>query len=262
MDELAQSVRQATITLPYFDYKVPVLYMDDGTPYIPVIALCEMLGLRADTHIPRWRKLLLWANARKLPLSTTKGKRFVWCLHLGALPCWCACFKWSLVPPVRREQLRQATDALLEDVAQAHQLILDRYRSLRRYLFVFRIAYSDVEDMLRHWPLCLSPTLDVAASMQLEMLITQGRLVVDQATTQARKILHEQAMTPIVDVVTLNSNGEVTEIGTLPLFPFVPREDREEFFAYISQLTKWHKEMITLIEKLIHLQGRGQSEEA
>ena len=205
MDELAQCLRQATITLPYFDCEVPVLYMGDGTPYIPVIALCEMLGLRADTYISRWSKLLLWANARKLPLSTSKGKRLVWCLHLGALPYWCACFNWSLVPPVRREQLRQATDAWLEDIAQANQLMLDRYRSLRKSLFDFLVAYSDVEDILQHWQLRLSPTLDVATSRQLETLISQGCLITYQTSTLARKMLHEQAMAPIVDVVTLNA---------------------------------------------------------
>ena len=262
MDELAQCIRQATITLPYFDYEVPVLYVDDGTPYIPVIALCEMLGLRANVHIPRWRKLLLWANARKLPLTTTRGKRIVWCLHQGALPFWCACFNWSLVAPTRCEQLRQATDAWLEDVAQAHQLMLDRYRSLRRYLFVFLVAYSDVEDGLRHWQLRLSPTLDVAASTQLETLIFQGCMIIDRATAQARKMLQEQAMTPIVDVATLNANGEVTETGTLPLLPVVSNEDSEQFFAYISKLTQWHKGMITFLDKLILSQGGDQSKKA
>jgi hypothetical protein len=40
-----QAIQQSTITLPYFDYEVPILYLS-STPYIPVIALCEMLGLR------------------------------------------------------------------------------------------------------------------------------------------------------------------------------------------------------------------------
>ena len=64
MDEQVPCVRQATITLPFFDYQVPVLYVEDGTRYIPVIALCEMLGLRAKAYIPRWRKLVLWASAQ------------------------------------------------------------------------------------------------------------------------------------------------------------------------------------------------------
>jgi hypothetical protein len=54
-----QTVRQATIMLPYFDEEVPVLYLEDGKAYLPVRSLCCMLGLRAETHIPWWRKLVL-----------------------------------------------------------------------------------------------------------------------------------------------------------------------------------------------------------
>ncbi len=107
----SQACQQTTIALPYFDEEVPLLCLPDGSAYLPVRSLCRMLGLRAETHIPRWRKLVLWSSARKLPLQTMYGKRIVWCLHLGALPLWCACFNWSSVPVERREQLRQATDA-------------------------------------------------------------------------------------------------------------------------------------------------------
>src|SRR5258708_20054698 len=113
------SIRQATIVLPYFDEEVPVLYLADGTAYLPVRSLCRMLGLRAETHIPRWQKLVLWPSARKLPLQTARGRHIVWCLHVGALPFCCVSFTSSLVPPERREQLRQATDAWQEAVAQA-----------------------------------------------------------------------------------------------------------------------------------------------
>jgi len=98
-----QTGQQTTITLPYFDEEVPMLYLPDGTAYLPVRSLCRMFGLRAESHIPRWRKLVLWSSARKLPLQTVRGKRIVWCLQLGALPYWCACFNWLLVPAERRE---------------------------------------------------------------------------------------------------------------------------------------------------------------
>jgi len=45
--------------LPYFNEEMSVLCLQDGSRYIPMVALCRMLGLRADAHIPRWRKLLL-----------------------------------------------------------------------------------------------------------------------------------------------------------------------------------------------------------
>jgi hypothetical protein len=40
-----QAIQQTSITLPCFDEEVPVLSLS-STPPVPVIALCEMLGLR------------------------------------------------------------------------------------------------------------------------------------------------------------------------------------------------------------------------
>jgi hypothetical protein len=173
--------------LPYFDEEVPALFLADGTAYLPVRALCRMLGLRPEIHIPRWQRLVLWANAYKLPLQTARGRCIVWCLHRGALPFWCACFNWSLVTAERREQLRRATDAWQEDVAQAQQLLLARYRSLRGDLFAFLEAYSNAETWLDQWSLQLSATLDAASSYQFETLLSQGKTLIGQATAQARR---------------------------------------------------------------------------
>jgi hypothetical protein len=256
-----QAIQQTTMMLPYFDKEVPVLYLADGTAYLPVRALCRMLGLRAEAHIPWWRKLVLWASARKLPLQTARGQRIVWCLHRGALPFWCACFNWSVVSAERREQLRQTTDAWSEDVAQAHLLLLERYRSLRRYLFAFLEAYSDAETWLDQWVLRFSASVDVTFARQLELLLSQGKILIGEATAQARKIVQEQAVAPGVDVITLDANGVGTEIGTLPLFPVVPREDCEQFFASMRKLAHWHQEMAGLIGKLKRSQNGDQSEQ-
>jgi len=257
-----QAIQQTTMMLPYFGEEVPVFYLADGTAYLPVRALCHMLGLRAETHILRWRKLILWAGARKLPLRTARGQRIVWCLHRGALPFWCICFNWSVVSPERREQLRQATEAWQEDVAQAHQLLLERYRSLRRYLFAFLESYSDAETWLDQWALYLSSSLDVASARQFELLLSQGKTLIGQATAQARKTVQEQAMAPVVDMITLDADGSVTEIGTLPFFPVVPREDCEQFLASVRKLAQWYQDMAAFIDKLKRSQNGDQSEEA
>ena len=256
------SIRQTTIVLPYFGEEVPVLYLADGTAYLPVRSLCRMLGLRAETHIPRWRKLVLWASARKFPQQTARGHRIVWCLHRGALPFWCACFNWSIVPAERREQLRQATEAWQDDVAQAHRLLLERYRALRIYLFAFLKAYLDAENWLDQWALHLSASLDVASSRQIELLLSQGKTLIGQATTQARKMIQEQAIAPIMDIVTIDENGAVTEIDTHPLFPVVSREEHEQFFASMRELAQWHWEVAAFIGRLKRSQNGDQSEEA
>jgi hypothetical protein len=256
-----QTIQQTTLMLPYFDEEVPALYLSDGTAYLPVRALCRLLGLRAETHIPRWRKLFLWENARMLPLQTARGQRTVWCLHMGALPFWCACFNWSLVSAERREQLRQATDAWQEDVAQAHRLLLERYRSLRRVLFAFLKGYSDAETWLDRWALPFTCSLDVAASLHLEQLLLQGKALIREATVQARKMVQEQAMAPVVDLIALDADGAGTEIGTLPLFPVVPREDCEQFLVSMRRLVQWHQEMAGLIGNLKLSQNGDQSGE-
>lgn len=258
-----QDIQQTTILLPYFDEEVPVLYLADGTAYLPVRPLCHMLGLRPETHIPRWRRLVLWANARKLPLQTERGRRIVWCLHRGTFPFLCACFNWSLVPVERREQLRQATDAWLEDVEQTHRLMLERYRSLRRFLFEFLESYNDAENWLDRWALHLSSSLDVASARQFELLLSQGKALISQATAQARKMVQEQAVAPVIDVVTLDADGAVTETDiSFPLFPVVPREDCEQFFASMRRLAQWHQDMATFIGRLKRSQNSDQKEEA
>jgi hypothetical protein len=73
MGENEQAVlKQTTITLPFLDDQVPALYLVDGRPYIPVFAVCQALGIRADMHIQRWKNLALWVTARKLPFQTEK----------------------------------------------------------------------------------------------------------------------------------------------------------------------------------------------
>jgi len=76
-------------------------------------------------------------------------------------------------------------------------------------------------------------SLDMASSRRLELLLSQGKLI-GEATAQARKMVQEQAMASIIDVVTIEASGEATQTGTLPLFPVIPCEDREQFFASIQ----------------------------
>ena len=74
-------------------------------------------------------------------------------------------------------------------------------------------------------------------------------------------MVQELAMAPIIDIITLDANGVGAEIGTLPLFPVVPREDREQFFASMRKLAQWYLDMAAFIDKLKRSQNSDQSEE-
>lgn len=66
-NKVPEVVMQTTARLPFLDDQVPVLSLSDGRPYVPVFAVCRVLGIRPDIYIRRWRRLALWATARKLP---------------------------------------------------------------------------------------------------------------------------------------------------------------------------------------------------
>jgi hypothetical protein len=243
-------VQQGTMTLPYFNYEVPVVSLSDGACYIPVVALCRMLDLRPEKHIPRWRRLFLWENARKLPLRTaTRGTRIVWCLHLGALFFWCSSFNWSLVSAERQEQLRQVTDAGLKHLEQAHQEMLTRYRQMRQLLFRFLTDHADAQTHLRPLAAGLRPRLDAASCAALDLLIEVGCAIIDEATVHAQAILQDQATIPIMDVVTIDAEGNTTEVGTLPLFPIIPEEESEQFYASMDRLTLWYCDLAVFLKE-------------
>ncbi len=248
MRESLPIVQQGVMTLPYFDFEVPIVYLADGAGYIPVVALCRMLGLSPRTHIPHWRRLFLWAHARKLPLRTeARGTRTVWCLHLGALLFWCSSFNWSLVSPERRVQLRQATNAGLRHLEQAHQEMLARYRGMRHLLFRFLTNYADAQTQLQQVAARMHPRLDEASCVALDALLAQGGTLIEEATTHARAILQDQATIPIMDVVTIDAEGNATEVGTQPLFPVIPEQDCEQFFAQIDRLTHWYGDLVLFL---------------
>jgi hypothetical protein len=249
MKQREQMIRQTTMILSYFNEELPLVCLPDGSRYIPVIALCEMLGLRADVHIPRWRHLMLWCNARKLPWRPPTGRtRTVWCLHVGALPLWCNSFNWSLVTPVRQAQLREATDSWLKTTEQAHQEMLAEYREMRCRLFEFLLAYTYADKMLPRPALYFSLLLDNGdARMQLEGLVARGRDLIQEATNHARKMLQAQDAMPIMDVVQLGKEGEIEDVGSEPLFPVVPREERAQFYEYLTLLSNWHQEFAAFL---------------
>jgi hypothetical protein len=229
-------LRQETITLPHFAYEVPALYVDDGeAPYIPVIALCRMLGIRYDIRIARWRTLLLWEDARKLPLQSEKsGRRVVWCLPLGAVSFLFSCFDWKYVDLACRQHMRQMIDECRVALERTHKEMAANYAYIRRSLFEFLTIYADFEPKLARFALCLHIILaDVAASKQLETLLGQGGVLIDEATAYARGMLLELIKGPVVDVVSMRPDGEVIEEFSLPLCTVVPREDKV-FFLMVS----------------------------
>ncbi len=247
MDESQQEViEQTTVILPFLDDQVPALYLADGRLYIPVRAVCYALGIRADTHIRRWQRLVLWITARKLPLQTEKrGKRLVWCLLISEVPFLYSLFDWKLVSPERRLQLRRASEEQVKLADLAYQEMQQRYKAMRQTLFTFLTTFTDIDVLLQQYAQVLSPTLDNESSLTLIALIERVRSLFQDAAAHARKILHDQGELPIIDVFTIDADNKVIDTFSMPLLPIVPQEESEQFFALMGHLTAWRQELQT-----------------
>lgn len=261
MEETEPVMQQTTLVLPYFDEEVPVVCLPDGSRYVPVIALCEMLGLRSDIHIPRWRKLVLWHNARKLLWQPVSGRgRIVWCLHLGALPLWLCCFNWSLVSPSRRVQLHQATNAWLELTEQAHQVMLREYQETRRCLFEFLVAIANADATLSRFEGLLPAHLgNDGTQIRLVELAMEGRSLIEEAASRAYQVLRWHEEGPIVDIVRLGKEGQAEEVDSLPLFPVVPHELWARFSESLQRLENWQREMTAF--PIEYISGRSEDDQ-
>jgi hypothetical protein len=207
MQEQQRVPQQTTIRLPHFDEEVPALITEDEKLYIPVIAICRMLWIRADTHIRRWRRMLLWEDARKLPLCTPRGTRIVWCLSLGSLPFLYGYCNWKEVSPLRRAQLRQATEEAMEVVGRAYKDMQQTYRHTRQALYRFLVAFAPLESTLQRKAELLSPRLDQESRLQFEALVDLGCTLIAEATRQASAIVQWQAAQPIMEVFTVDADG-------------------------------------------------------
>lgn len=249
MEEHPEHIRQTTTTLSYFNYEIPVLYVDDDAAYIPIVELCKMLGLCADNHIPKWRRLFLWENARKLPYQTPKsGRRSVWCLQAGALLFWFSCFNWSLVLPERRIQLEQATSEGMKVLDQTYWNMQERYKAFRRELFTFITAYSNIESTLPRFSASLHVCLDdFDVCIKWEDIVSQGKNIIDMALKHARSQLLDQANVPVIDAMRINMNGEMIEEFSLPLLPIVQEENIIQFFENLQKVANWYQQMTNFL---------------
>src|SRR5258706_8444491 len=211
MDQSQQEViEQLTVTLPFLDDEVPALSLADGRLYIPVCAVCHALGIHANMHIRRWQRLALWITARKLPLHTEKrGKRLVWCLPISQVPFLYGLFDWQLVSPERRLQLCRASEEQAKLVDLAYQEMQQRYKAMRKALFAFLTSFADIDVLLQHYALVLSPTLDNKSSLTLVAIIERGRFLFKDATAHARKMLHDQGELPVIDALTIDTDNKV-----------------------------------------------------
>ncbi|MBA2391728.1 MAG: hypothetical protein H0V70_03150 [Ktedonobacteraceae bacterium] len=249
-DTREESLQQTVIRLPHLNEEIPALRASDGKLYIPVIALCHMLGIEPDRHIRRWRQMLLWEGSLKLPYRSPQGyQRTVWCLPLPMVPFACSYCNWNLVSPERREQLHRLADEANGVLYRRHMQMVDTYHITRQFLFRFLTTTVGAANNLRQKAPFLAQQLDEESRTHSTAFIEQGCALITTATEQAKAILHWQSDTPIIDVFSQREDGTIEDEYSMPLLPVLPEGEYQALFATIDGIIAWHSsfsEFLTL----------------
>ncbi len=249
MEEHVYIVRQGVTTLPYLDDEVPALYTADNKPYIPAFAVCHALGLPVAFHIRKWRNMLLWVTAHKLPLKTKRGTRNVWCLLISEVPFLYANVIWKYVSPERRQQLHEAIEKGMDLAHEAYQHMQREYHEYRQSLFTFLRVCADMEQRWDHEQ--HSPPLNVSDDIRqaFHTLLQEGQSCYHDAATLARAILQEQATNLLIDALIIGKENTVVDSFSMPLLPVIDAEKREQFALSLLELARWHRRMASFSQE-------------
>lgn len=239
-------IRQATIRLPYFEEDLPGLWTSDGVCYVPMIAVCALLGLNPKVYRRRWRGMLLGQDARKLPYQSSAGyRRVVWCLSFPMTLLACCQVYERQVYPEKRDQLDRLTQEVSDVLAQQHQGMVEVYHRMRRVLFAFLTQVDGEEERMHARVQEVVTSLTEEDRPLLKQLETRGYALLTEAVRCAKVVLAWQADTPIVDLIALGPDGMGQLEESMPLLPVMREEDCVSFFDAYDAYDAWSKEWHT-----------------
>lgn len=229
---------QNIYTLSSLTSSLPIIETPDGE-FVPLRALCEIVGLRPSAYIGVFCQYLAPDTQRwLLPWDSPTGRRKDWCIERKHLVYWLVNVPSERVPPDRREAvlaLQHQSAAVLGDVYMQMQ---EHYQEARRAVFQMLNLCATVEQELQRYEKMGALVLDQARQQTLAERLAEGRQLVDTLAGAGRKILGGLMAGPIVDGVILNKENVVTDTTSFPLFPVVEDPDPATIET-LNRLGKW-----------------------
>ena len=74
-------------------------------------------------------------------------------------------------------------------------------------------------------------------------------MLIQVATAHVRNLVHEQATDLICDEVTADTDGQMTQVDSFPLFPVVSHQDEERFSTHLNRLTEWYRQVFAFLDE-------------
>ncbi len=240
-------VTQDTLPLPIFGAEVPLLHTPEGD-YVPIRALCEMLGLRPATwigvvcsqHKGRTNAVRRWPY--RAPDGTTRPE---WCLEQHDALRWLSYLWPEKLQGERREQLLAYQQTMMDAMGQAYEQMQSSYQALRRTAFSELSSCQGMQATLTQLDEQLSPHLahtdppigGEAAVGEFRALLARGHETYDAYAAVLREVLAEMTGQPVIDALIVDDQGQVIDTQAMPILPVAP--DTTAMIACQERVRTW-----------------------
>jgi hypothetical protein len=236
-EALPHVIMQTTVPLPMLGGELPLLVTGDQRGYVPVTALCHLMGVPPATYLHRWQRAPFWSEAIKLMWQTpTRGRRAVWCLERHALKDAMKSIDWRGIDPARREQLlvfSQEYEKLLQD---SYAGLLEEYRTFRRMLYRLLTTYARIAERLQSFRERLGLLLSRHAMDQVSAVLDEGEQIISAGADFAAA--HVRAI-EVADTLQKLEHGahdpSVTEVTISP----ISRADFDTLTQHLDHFSEW-----------------------
>lgn len=218
---------QEIFTLSSLTDNLPIIKTPDGGEFVPLRALCEIVGLRPSAYVGVFCQYFEVGQVRRLlPWDSPTGNRKDWCLDRKHLPHWLVNVPASRVPPDRREAVRTLQSYCATLLGRTYEMMIERHREARRLVFELLNACAYQEDKLQRLEQVGAQLFNQTQQQALAKKAAEGHQLLEKVANLARRMLSTLMAGPVVDGVVLNKDNEVTDTTTFPLLPIVGDSDQ------------------------------------
>lgn len=217
---------QQTMYLKPFECEVPLLHTPDGA-FVPVVALCDVLGLPTSPYIAlACNRFRPEGAMQRLPFqkSTDAPPGQVWCILEEMVAAWVLSVPTEQVSTDRREQLQAFKRQAMEATSHLYTTLQHQYRVTRGEIFEWLRMCEDLPTRLRRIAERAAPHLHPNCRAELDTLMGRGFALFEESAERARTVVQEITQQPVMDTVVLNAEGEVVDTGSIPLLPILPSQ--------------------------------------
>lgn len=244
---------QRTMFLMPFACDLPLLHTPDGD-FVPLVALCDMLGLPTSPYTALACKRFRPEGAlrRLLFQDDPYGPpRPVWCIREEKVIPWLWSVPSERVSPARREQLQDFHRQSVEVANQLYTIMQQQYRVSRAEVFDWLLMCEEMSARLQRVAERPAPRLHPNHRAELNALLAQGHTLLEESATRARAVVQEMTRQPVLDTVEVDAEGEVVVIGSMPLLPMLPslpllKQSQERTAAWFHEFNAFLKAHLLL----------------